>query len=174
MRCDLASLCMTAVLSASVSVAGCGSQPKETPKRKPAEKTGGGVAQTPRVHPAEGPHGGDLVDFGNGAYHAELVHDHDAHRVTVHLLDSSAKRPVAVSQSEIVLQVFRDGQFVKHVLKAAPGEGEAAGKTSRFEIVDEELCEAVAHGEDFRGRLRVTIDGQEQIGVIELGGHEHE
>jgi hypothetical protein len=174
MRCDLTSLCLTAGLAVSLSLVGCGSQATPTPKPKPSSSPGDHPGEAAHVHPAVAPHGGHLVELDNGQYHAELVHDYDAHRVTVHLLDSAAQQPVPASQPEIVLQVFGDGQFVKYVLKAAPGEGEAAGKASRFEIVDEELCKAVAHDEDFRGRLRVTIDGQKQVGVIELGGHEHE
>lgn len=131
--------------------------------------------ESAQVHPTEGPHGGHLVELGNEEYHAELLHDEITHTVTVHLLDAAGTQPVALSQPEITLQLFQDGQFVKYALKAIPAPDATAGTASQFAIVDEALCDALVHGDETRGRLQVTINGKPYTGTIEHSSHdEHE
>jgi hypothetical protein len=127
------------------------------------------------AHPTEGPHGGHLIELGNEEYHAELLHDENTHAVTIHLLDGPGKQPLAIPQTEIALQLFQDGKFVKYALKAIQGPGDAAGAASRFEIVDATLCDALGHEDETRGRLQVTIDGKPYTGTIEHSSHgDHE
>jgi hypothetical protein len=121
------------------------------------------------VHPTEGPHGGDLIELGDEAYHAELSHDEQSHAVVVHILDAAGKNDVPIDQSEIVLQIFKDGEFVEYTLKAAG----AALPVAEFSLIDENLCNLM-HAEDLRGRLNVTIDGESYKGVIEHHGGEHD
>jgi len=119
-------------------------------------------------HPTEGPHGGHLIELGGGVYHAELAHDEATHTVTVHLLDADGRTPVEADGPKITLQVFREGQFVDYTLAAADGEG-----VSTFSLVGEELCDVLLHADETRGRLRVTIDGQDHIGMIDHHAHDH-
>jgi len=117
----------------------------------------------------EGPHGGHLIELGEGEHHAELAHDEATHTVTVHLLDADGRTPVEADGPKITLQIFRQGQFVDYTLTAAEGEG-----ASTFSLVDEELCDTLLHADEIRGRLRVNIDGQEHTGMIDHHAHDHE
>jgi len=184
-------VCLTAVAALSVSLAGCGSNSSETPTNK--------VAGTPpplaadadhddhaghdhddsagHEHPTEGPHGGHLIELGNEEYHAELLHDENTRTVTIHLLDGAGKQPVAIPQTEITLQLFQGGQFVKYALKSVQGPGGSAGAASRFEIVDAALCNTLCDEDETRGRLQVSINGKPYTGTIEHsshGDHDHE
>jgi len=191
MRIGFLSLCVTVVAAASISLVGCGSRSSETP----TEKAGGAPPplaseaghdedaghdhgdDAGHEHPTEGPHGGHLVELGDEEYHAELLHDENTHTVAIHLLDGAGKQPVAIPQTEIALQLFEGGQFVKYALKAVQGPGDAAGAASRFEIVDAALCDALCREDETRGRLQVTINGKPYTGTIEHsshGDHDHE
>lgn len=127
------------------------------------------------AHPTEGPRGGHLIELGDEQYHVELLHDEASHTVTVHLLDAAGKEPVATDQPQIVLQLFQDGQFVDYALAAVPGN---AGGASEFRLVDEKLVDALLHSPEVRGRMRVTIGGNEFTGMIDhdahADGHSHE
>jgi len=182
MRIGSFSLCVTAVLAVSVSLIGCGEAPTEnvegTPPSPASEAEldahaghdhGDDAGDT---HPTEGPHGGHLIELGNEEYHAELLHDENTHTVTIHLLDGPAKQTVTVPLTEITLQLFQGGQFVKYVLKAVQGPGDPADAASRFETVDVDLCDALGHEDETSGRLQMTIDGKPYTGTIEHTGHE--
>ncbi len=121
------------------------------------------------VHPVEGPRGGHLIELGDEAYHAEFLHDEAKHAVTVHILDAKGKQDVQIDQPEILLQIFKDGQFVTHSLKAVAG----ASPSSEFTLVDEDLC-SLLHDEDLRGRLQVTIQGEPYTGVLAHHAGDHD
>lgn len=187
MRIAFLSLCATAVLAVSVSLVGCGADSTETPEGSSpplASETGHDDhaehdhgEHAGHAHPTEGPHGGHLIELGNEEYHAELLHDENTHTVTIHLLDGPAKQTVAVPLTEIALQLFQDGQFVKYTLKPVSAPGDPAGAASQFELVDEVLCDALCHEDETRGRLQITIDGKPYAGTIEHTsheGHDHE
>ena len=156
------------------SFSGCGSESSETPPGQPPETPSSAAPGPGHVHPSEGPHGGNLIELGNEEYHAELLHDEQTHTVTVHLLDAAGKQPVSVSQPEIIMQLFQDGRFVSYTMKAVREQGDATGAASEFQIVDEALCDALAHGHEIQGRLQVTVNETQYTGTIELSGHEHE
>jgi hypothetical protein len=166
------------VTLASVFLVGCGSdaaQPPTGPGTEHEHVADAGHDHGDHVHLTEGPHGGHLIELGNEAYRAELLHGDSAHTVTIHLLDAAAEQAVPVSQNEITLQLFRDGQFVDYTLKAVEQEADATGSASQFEITDAELCETLCSEEEVRGRLHVTIDGTPLTGIIEHGAHcDHE
>lgn len=154
----------SAVLAAlSLSVAGCGKEPvakKDDHKETDAHD-----------HPSEGPHHGSLVELGSDEYHAEVVHDDKAHKVTIYLLDDKAKGAVPVAEKDLKINVVLAGAASQHVLPAVPLDGETDGKSSRFELADEKLCDALcAEGVD--ARLKVTIGGKPYDGKI--GAHAHE
>jgi hypothetical protein len=158
------------VVSVAVLLNGCGAgtsdqtaAPSDVGHAHDHEGESGGA------HPTEGPHGGHLIELGEEQYHAELCHDGQRHEVTIHLLDAAAQAPITIDQNEIKLSVFKDGQFVEYALKAA-SEGEGG---SQFRIVDEELCDLLTHAHELRGRLHVTIQGEQYTGMIEHHAHEH-
>lgn len=164
-----------ATLSLCVWIAGCGGDGANQPAAGPSVSAGheghDHGSETEHAHPTEGPHGGHLIELGDEEFHAELLHDEATHTITVHILDASGKKPVGVQQDAIVLQVFQDGKFVEYALKPA-GEPGADG-ASQFAITDEPLTDLLLHAENAQGRLRVTIDGKEYIGVVEHAAHEH-
>jgi hypothetical protein len=191
MRIAFVSLSLAAVAALSISLAGCSSESpaEKTPAAQSGHYEGDGHnhsgeetahfdgdghdhgADAANEHPTEGPHGGRLIELGNKEFHAELLPDETTHKVAIHLLDAAGKQPVAIPQPEIALQLFQDGQFVKHALKAVQGPGDPAGAASQFEIVDAKLCDALSHEEETTGRLQVTIDGKPFSGTIEHSTH---
>jgi hypothetical protein len=160
-----------------VALPGCGGS--EAPADKAPSTQSGHYAgdghdhgdEAATEHPAEGPHGGYLIELGGGEYHAELLHDESTNTATIHLLDAAGKNPAAILQPEIALQLFQGGQFVKYALKAVQGPEDTAGAASRFEIVDAALCDALLHDDDTRGHLQVTINGKPFTGAIEHDSH---
>lgn len=157
-----------------LSLAGCGSESAQPPSEQASEKPSPMAQEPGDTHPLEGPHGGHLIELGNEEYHAELLHDEKSHTVTVHLLDGAGKQPVAVSQPEIVVQLFQDLEFVKYSLKAVRDPADAAGTASEFETVDDALCDALSYEEEILGRLQVTIEGKSYTGTIEHSSHDHD
>jgi hypothetical protein len=160
MRATFAVLCASAL---AVALGGCGNDAEK--------KDGGAKAGDHHDHPDKGPHGGMLVELGNEEYHAEVVHDDAAHKVTVYILDGKAKGAVPVAEKEVKINVVADGKPAQFVLPAVPLEGEADGKSSRFELVDESLVEAHdAEGAD--ARLKLNINGTPYEGKI--AAHDHD
>ncbi len=157
-------IAMTALATCMVLL-GCGTGPAETSSspNAPSEAASNHAAHD---HAAPGPHGGHLVVLGEEEYHAELTHDEATHTVAVYLLDGTAKVPVSDGPAEIVLQVFQQGDFADHVLKASGDDG-------AYVLADEPLCHLLLHGE-LKGRVHAAIVGEEYVGIIELAGHAHD
>ncbi len=172
MRIVSLSLCLTALLVASVSLTGCGNKPAESEDAHDAPLSCDGAVHQ---HPTEGPHGGHLIELGDEEYHAELLRDEKTNTVTIHLLDGPAKKAIAVAASEITLRLLRDGKFVKYTLKAVQSkDASEKGTASEFKIVDKRLTEALCHDEKTQGRLQVTIDGKPYTGAVKLSCHDHD
>lgn len=124
-------------------------------------------------HPEEGPHHGSLIELGKEEYHAELVHDDAAHKVTIYLLDGAAKKSVAIADKEISANLVVAGKPQQFKLPAAPQTEDATGSSSRFELTNKEFCEAL-DDKQTTGRLNLTIAGKPYAGEITHGGHDHE
>lgn len=127
-------------------------------------------------HPSEGPHHGHLIELGEEEYHAELTHDDATGKVTIYLLDSGAKNSVPIAAEAVTINLVTDGKPKQFTLPAVADENDPAGKSSRFEVADEELHEAL-EAENAKGRLNITIEGKDYVGTIEHaahGEHEHE
>ncbi len=136
-------------------------------------------------HPDKGPHGGELIELGNEAYHLELIHPHDhdddAHEheghdhehagITVYVLDSSAKKTVSISASEISLNLTHDGKPEQFKLAAMPAKGDEAGKSSRFASDDKDLMEHFHESEHIEGTIVLDIAGKAFRGKMT---HEHD
>jgi hypothetical protein len=99
--------------------------------------------------------------------HAELLHDEANHRVTVYLLDASGQTRTGSDDARVSLQVFHNGEFVDYPFPAGPEPG-------AFTLVDETLCDMLLHAPDVKGRLTVTLAGQDHVGLIQHDPHEHE
>ena len=123
-------------------------------------------------HPTEGPHHGALIELGNEAFHAELIHDEAARAVTIYLLDSAAKEAVAIDSTEILINLSHDGSAEQFVLAASSQLGDVPGKSSRFVSTEEELAEDLDL-EDVKAQLVVTINGKQYRGAIHHD-HDHE
>ncbi|MBW3539057.1 MAG: hypothetical protein KY476_02190 [Planctomycetes bacterium] len=144
---------LLAALSIPLALAGCADEP---PSPEPPADGGAGKAASAHDHPDEGPHGGPLIELGDGEYHAELLHDDETGRVTIHLLDESAKKPVAVEAPHVVINLRHDGKGLQFQLAAVPEERDGAGKSSRFVSTEAELGEHLDR-EDSEPRLVVKF-----------------
>jgi hypothetical protein len=155
-----------------VFVFGCGPGGGDTPDGNGPDGNGqenGGTEADAHDHSQEGPHGGHLIVLGEEEYHVELLHDEATHTVTIHILDATGKENVAIDQTGIVLHVFQGGEFVTHTLAAVGGED----TSSEFSIADEKLCDLLLHSEELKGRVNVTVDGKDYVGMIDHTGHDH-
>lgn len=125
-------------------------------------------------HASEGPHHGSLIELGNEAYHAELVHSDDG-AVTIYILDGSAKTAVPIEAEDVTVNLTHGETAEQFKLPAKPDTSDPSGKSSRFELRDEELASDL-DAEGANARLVVTIDGKQFTGKIAHDhdhGHEH-
>ena len=145
-----------------LSLIGCGdsaSNDKSSDGKKSGDK---------HAHPSTGPHGGQLIELGDEEYHAELLHDDATDTVTIYMLDAAAKKAVSVAEDAVSINALIDGKPRTFKLKAVSAAG---GLASQFELVSEELHEAIEDPETTKAKLNVTIDGKPFAGTIEH--HEH-
>ncbi|TWU27484.1 hypothetical protein [Bythopirellula polymerisocia] len=127
-------------------------------------------SETVDAHPTEGPHQGSLIELGEEAYHAEMIHDEDAGSVTIYLLDSKAKINVPIEAAELTINLKQEGQSKQFLLASFPDASDPSGKSSRFQSTDAELTEALDQ-EGTVAQLVVSIDGKQYRGTIQ---HEHD
>jgi hypothetical protein len=120
------------------------------------------------VHPSRGPHQGTLLEFGQGAYHAELVHDDANYRVGIYLLDSRAVRSVPVGDGELTVNVLVGGKPTQFRLPPAPLAGESPRNCSHFELQCKLLCDALKQP-DGRPRFNVNLRGKHYVVQIDHG-----
>ncbi len=177
----ITSLSLALASALGLCAAGC------SPAAPPAPASGGTVTTPPpgtvapahddHGHASEGPHHGALVELGNEEYHAEVVHDDATGSVTVYLLDSSAKKSATTTATEAVINLKHGDSPEQFKLAAQPEEGNPAGQTSRFTLIDKELVE---HLDDAASaaKLNITIGDTPYSGTIPAGdhaehGHEH-
>ncbi len=133
------------------------------PPQPAAQKAG-------HAHPTEGPHHGTLIELGKKDYHAEVVHDEAADRVTVYLLDGAAKEAVAIDGKQLTLNLLVGGKPQQFPLDAQPLATDPAGKCSAFGSSSATISKAL-HAKGTTGRLNVTVAGKVYVG--KLGGHTH-
>lgn len=124
-------------------------------------------------HGAKGPHGGGIVELGEEEYHAEIVVDHDSHAVAVYVLGKDGKTAELVTEKEIT--ITPEGKEAL-TLKAAPQKDEAEGKTSKFELVNDDLVHELMEAGFLHGDLRITINDKKYVGHIDyhLDGSDHD
>ena len=157
---------------ATFILAGCGET--NSPGNPPAGANAGAADEYDNhahEHPTEGPHHGDLVELGNEAYHAEIVHS-EGGEVTIYILDGSAKQAVPIDASEVTINLTHDGEAEQFKLPSAPDAADPAGKSSRFTLKDEHLIEDL-DAEGTVAKVVITINGKQYTGKIEHD-HDHE
>lgn len=125
-------------------------------------------------HGAKGPHGGSLVELGAEEFHAEVVLDHDAHAIRVFVLGKDAKTATPTAATELTLTPEGKDALT---LKAVPQEGDGEGKSSRFELIDDDIVHTLMDAGMIHGKLRVTIDDKPFSGNVDYHlddvKHEH-
>ncbi|MBN8624862.1 MAG: hypothetical protein J0M17_05160 [Planctomycetes bacterium] len=158
----------SATLAMILCISGCSEHEHNKPTAQgTAEKNGGAEGG----HPEEGPHKGHLIELGKEEYHVEVVHDDAAEKVIVYLLDGKAESPVAIADNEISVNLVVAGKPQQFKLPAVPQTQDKPGQSSRFELVDRHLCDAL-DDETTTGRFNLAIAGKPFSGEISHSGHD--
>jgi hypothetical protein len=149
---------------------GCGDGGKTAAKPDHHDAHGHGE----HAHPEEGPHEGHLIELGKEEYHAELLHDDATHKITLYLLDGSATKIVPIVERDVTVNVVVGDKPAQFKIPAVPQADDPAGTSSRFELVNEQLCEALDDPKS-KARLNLTIAGKPFSGDMahEEHGHDH-
>lgn len=160
-------------VTAGCLLAGCNGSGGDYKTAKQIEKAGGKPVHDDEHGHGAGPHGGAIVELGDDEYHAEVVVDGKTQTLQVFLLGSDAKTEAATGATEATV-VTEDQKSL--TLKSAPQKGDAEGKTSRFELNDEEAVGALAKAGYLHGSLQLEIDGKPFRGDIDahFGGSTHD
>lgn len=157
-------------VAASLGLAGC------TPSEPAAKPFGDGdnvTNTTPAAaHPDHGPNGGHIVELGEEEFHAEVAVDKDR-KLTVWLLDESMKAAKPVENGTVQIMTKVDAKDVTLDLVAAPLEGEADGKCSRFELAADQVPGAVMDIEGLTGDLSLKF-GDKTLKSSLTEGHDHD
>lgn len=145
---------------------------------KPAAEKGthhehGGHQAGEHGHSDEGPHHGHLIELGKEEYHAELLHDDATHKITLYVLDGSAKKAVSIAETELTVNVLVADKPTQFKIPAVPQADDPSGQSSRFELVNEPLCEALDDPKS-KARLSLTIAGKPYSGDMAHEGHDHD
>ena len=168
LRLDLSrTRCVLLAATIACSAAACASE--APPQAKKAGAGAGAVAskelneatakmfENVETHADVPPHGGQVIELGHHAAHAELLLVPDTGEVTVHVLDRDGHPGKRIAQPSLLLDIETSGRAIRLELKAAPEEGESIGDASRFTAASEELLRV--------GTAKVTlrwilVDGQ--------------
>ena len=125
-------------------------------------------------HPEEGPRGGALIMMGDHEFHVEVVVDKETGNVSLYTLDAGAVDAITVANQEASLNMMVEGSPQQFAFVAASQEEDPAGKTSRFELADQQLVAALKTEAVDTAELRLTKDGKQYFGKFELhGDHGH-
>jgi len=124
-------------------------------------------------HPVHGPHGGELVELGKEAFHAEMVHGDG--KISIYILDGSATKAVPIASEKLVVSLKHDEQVASFDMLAAPDANDPAGHTSRFTSDDAKLDDWLDKGAE--GAVVIHIEGKSYTGKIahdhDHSGHDH-
>jgi len=112
-----------------------------------------------------GPHDGTVADWGGGKYHVEITVDHAKQQATVYILGSDEKSPSPIDAKSIELSIKDPEMLV--TLQAAPQEGDAEGKASRFIGTHEKLGVV----QEYAGTMTGVVDGTPYSGDFKEEAH---
>ncbi len=125
------------------------------------------------VHADHGPRGGELFLFEGDEYHAEIVADHETEKVTLYILDKTAKEAVPVELQEPIMHIEIDGEEAEFKLTPVESSKTADGKVTAFEVTSAALADAIETKARDTAHLHVTFNGTELFGEIEAHDHHH-
>ena len=168
MKKNLAPLVSLALVAATAFVVGCPAPAPPAPKPAPPTTQTSAAPKDAPKHAAhgEGPHEGAVADWGGGKYHVEFTVDHDKQEATVYVLGDDEKTATPIKAATILLSI-NDPKFQVE-LAAAPLEGEADGKASRFVGKHESLGKV----QEFAGSISGEVDGTPYVGDFKEEPHE--
>lgn len=162
------------ILLAPLWLAGCG------PANDKAVKPGDGKTEEhAHEHPAEGPHGGHLVELAEPGkenkeeYHAEWTHDDATGKVTVYILDGEAKKPVPIAADTVVIKVKAGEETDSHELAAVDRTTGDNPTAFKFEIESKELLGKLETLKAVSATVHVDVNGKPYEGKIEEHEHDH-
>jgi hypothetical protein len=140
------------LLALPVLLAACGKGDPKAPTR-------------PVREPHAAPHGGEVLDVGDGEAHLELIHDHTGGNVTVYVLDENLKDPIPVATPTILIAT-EDGpkEFALTAVDPAPDGTSAVWRGSHPGLVSD----------PWDGRIRITIRGKAHQIPLEGPPHTHD
>jgi hypothetical protein len=114
-----------------------------------------------------------VIEFDHGNYHAEWVHDDDTGKLTVYILDGSAKQVAPIAADSITIEK-KIGDKAETYQLPAMDRGEGKTESGRFEITDKPLIEALkSAGKGVDATLTVEIAGEKLTGKIVHHDHDH-
>lgn len=152
--CGLLAICL-------IGSTGCGKGKTNTPAAAHRHRHDHGASR--------GPHGGHVIGLDTEDYHVELTHDSASHRVGVYVLGDDAVTAVPTETASVTIDVLVGDTSVPYTLAAVPQPGEAAGKSSYFELVSEPL-DTIVSGQTGSPigelQLNLTVAGKPQVGFI--------
>lgn len=153
-----------ALVSGGLIVTGIGCGGGGSDYKKTSELKKAPAVEHDHDHGAAGPHGGSLVELGDEEYHAEVVLDHDAHALRVYMLGKDAKTATPVAASELTLTP--EGKTAL-TLKATPQKDDGEGKSSLFELIDNEVVHGFMDAGMIHAQLSVKIGDTPYSGDVD-------
>ncbi len=115
------------------------------------------------AHPTVGPHGGQIIEWGDHEYHVEITFERDKQQATVYILDHDVKKPEPVVVSTPMIKL--EGQNKAIPLTPSPLDGETGGKSSRYIATDA----AFAAAEKLSGVVSGIVDETPYLGLFKEG-----
>lgn len=160
-------------LSLAVGLYGCGDS--GSAQHREFKETDNVQNTAPAEEHFHGPNGGHVLELkGTGVeYHAEIAMD-ASRKISVYLIDESLKNAVPVDKGTMSIGLLVDGKETALEMTAAPKEGEADGKCSRFELAADKVPAALGDIEALAGTLTLKVGDQElKTSLTEDHGHDH-
>jgi hypothetical protein len=148
---------------AAALLIGCGGGDNKPPKKE------GGTADphAGHDHSAHGPHEGHLVELGEEEYHAEWKEDDESGKVTVWILDSTAKKTEAIAAESIKISVTVAKEVKEYELPAVDRTTGDKPTAFKFEIVSKELVGQLETPKQTSPMIKVDVNGKSYVGKIE-------
>ena len=160
-------LALPCILLTGLWLTGCGGTDKKV------GKTDGGKAEEHHDHPAEGPHGGHLLELAEPGkenkeeYHAEWLHE-ESGKITVYILDGKAKKEVPISAEKVVIKTVVGDATDSYDLEAMDRTNSGKPTAFKFETESKELLGKLETvGKTVAATLHVDVNGTPYEGKFE-------
>ncbi|MFN0016957.1 MAG: hypothetical protein ACKVP0_01790 [Pirellulaceae bacterium] len=183
---SLVRIALPAALLAVFCFVGCGGPNKpEKGSGKPDEHGHDHGHDHAHDHPAEGPHHGHLIELAEPGqavkeeYHVEWDHE-ETGKVTVWILDGTAKKTVPIAADNVVIEVTAGGKTDAFELPALDRTSGEKASAFKFETTSKELLGKLETvGDNVSAKVRVDVNGKPYEGKFEKheehdhAGHKH-